>query len=423
MDILALYQSALRGDTLDALINEMACIANRSIVITDTGFQILSYSKSIPITDAIWLRNIAQGFCSYEFVKEVRKIAPDLSRHKTTTPFPVNCGQSEENKIVSAILHEGICIGYVLLLDNLKGLTEEHFSLLPHFSEITGFCLRQTPGFDRLFGNVAESILYEYLETGNAVHAKERLDASGLSFPERSRCLVFIGNPEEDVEEGYILRLLHQFSNGYPVSSKDDYYVCILPEDSYQTIDFQPNTEFRKLFVQVGIGPLMTDLPHLPRALKLTLRTCRFCIQCKSEGSPVVCRYEDFVFSHLINECPDPALLEDNLHPCIRLLKAHDKEKHTGLLETLRAFIECNLSIADAAEALFIHRNTMNYRLSRIRELTHIDWNQYEERFRLECSFHIMDALALAPTTSFDTAFSQEKYQLPQPQYLKSPLH
>ncbi|MCR5099298.1 MAG: helix-turn-helix domain-containing protein [Lachnospiraceae bacterium] len=385
---------------LDELVDEMALLARRSIVITDTGFQVLSYSKKVSITDSLWQRNVSRGFCSYEFVKEVKKLVPDLSHHETTAPFPVHCGQSEENKLVSAILHEGICIGYVLLLDNLKGLSDDHFFLLPHFSLITAFALRQAPGFDRLFGNVAESILQEYLETGDTDHALQRLAASGVTFPEKCRCLIFLSRPDEVVDEGYVKRVLHKVSCGYPVCPKDDHYVCILPEENYDEKVLQNNEDLKKLFSQIGAGPVITDLKDMPRALKLTLRTCRFCARISQDEAPYLCRYEEFAFSHLINECQDAKLLDDNLHPAISILKNHDREKNTSLLDTLRAFIERNLSIADASEALFIHRNTMNYRLQRIRELTNIDWNSYEDRFRLECSFHIMDAMALAPGQS-----------------------
>jgi len=40
------------------------------------------------------------------------------------------------------------------------------------------------------------------------------------------------------------------------------------------------------------------------------------------------------------------------------------------LLETLRVFLEKDMSVAEAARALYIHRNTLTYRLDRITEIT-----------------------------------------------------
>ena len=52
-----------------------------------------------------------------------------------------------------------------------------------------------------------------------------------------------------------------------------------------------------------------------------------------------------------------------------RLLEYHqqaDKE----LVKTLRAFLECNGNLTETSDRLFIHRNTLKYRLERIRDIT-----------------------------------------------------
>jgi carbohydrate diacid regulator len=41
------------------------------------------------------------------------------------------------------------------------------------------------------------------------------------------------------------------------------------------------------------------------------------------------------------------------------------------------------LNVADAARALFVHRNTLIYRLDRIRELTDCDPRSFEESVNL----------------------------------------
>jgi len=60
------------------------------------------------------------------------------------------------------------------------------------------------------------------------------------------------------------------------------------------------------------------------------------------------------------------------------------------LLDTLRVFLEKDMSITDSARALFIHRNTLTYRLDRITELT-----GYNPR-RLDGAVHLFMALWLS---------------------------
>ena len=48
----------------------------------------------------------------------------------------------------------------------------------------------------------------------------------------------------------------------------------------------------------------------------------------------------------------------------------HDSDDLRSALETLRAYLEGSRSIEAAARTLFVHANTVRYRLRRITELT-----------------------------------------------------
>lgn len=61
------------------------------------------------------------------------------------------------------------------------------------------------------------------------------------------------------------------------------------------------------------------------------------------------------------------------IHPAIALLKAHDAEKGNGLYETLFHYLCNERSIQKTAQALHLHRNSLQYRLNQIRELTDLD--------------------------------------------------
>jgi carbohydrate diacid regulator len=59
------------------------------------------------------------------------------------------------------------------------------------------------------------------------------------------------------------------------------------------------------------------------------------------------------------------------------------------LIETLQVFFDCSLNIQDAAEALYVHRNTMIYRLKRIKELTGYDPQQFKAAAALQMAVWI----------------------------------
>jgi purine catabolism regulator len=78
------------------------------------------------------------------------------------------------------------------------------------------------------------------------------------------------------------------------------------------------------------------------------------------------------------------------------ILGAVDKAgvKNRGeLINTLRVYLECQGNMAAAAEKLFIHRNTLRYRLTRLRKLLDRDWETPEGRFALLMALKIRNLL------------------------------
>lgn len=65
-------------------------------------------------------------------------------------------------------------------------------------------------------------------------------------------------------------------------------------------------------------------------------------------------------------------------------LIAYDEKNGTELLSTLEAFFRCDASLRAAADSLYLHRNSMAYRLRRISEITGLDLDNLEDRFRLQ---------------------------------------
>ena len=53
------------------------------------------------------------------------------------------------------------------------------------------------------------------------------------------------------------------------------------------------------------------------------------------------------------------------------------------LLETLKAFFDNNLSISRAARAIYIHSNTLLYRLRRVKEITGLDPKKFDDAVQL----------------------------------------
>jgi DNA-binding PucR family transcriptional regulator len=81
---------------------------------------------------------------------------------------------------------------------------------------------------------------------------------------------------------------------------------------------------------------------------------------------------------------------------CRRLLlplQRADEERGSRLLDTLRAYYSCGASVAKTAEKLFLHRNSVRYRLDRVRMLLGADIDHPEVAAAVLAAFAVAHAL------------------------------
>lgn len=78
-------------------------------------------------------------------------------------------------------------------------------------------------------------------------------------------------------------------------------------------------------------------------------------------------------------------------HPGIRRLMEYDRKEHTELVATVREYIKHCYNVTRTAEALFIHRTTLLFRLQRIKKLTGIDWEDWKERLWIGVTLELLD--------------------------------
>ena len=86
------------------------------------------------------------------------------------------------------------------------------------------------------------------------------------------------------------------------------------------------------------------------------------------------------------------ALLEElsgspDLRPFRKLvdpLKKHDRERNSNLVRTLEVFFASGANVSETADRMLLHRNSIPYRLERVRELTGLDYRDYRARLAIQ---------------------------------------
>lgn len=117
----------------------------------------------------------------------------------------------------------------------------------------------------------------------------------------------------------------------------------------------------------IGIGRCYRSLSYLSRSFE-EARTALCMGVCQKQGSSVTSFARMGVMSILLAKNNRVALerLYGNL---FMALDQHDRENDTEYVETLKAYAMCNMSLEETAKHLYVHYNTVRYRLNALKML------------------------------------------------------
>lgn len=140
-------------------------------------------------------------------------------------------------------------------------------------------------------------------------------------------------------------------------------------------------TEFPRAHLSIGIGRVV---PHLldarasyqeaAQAMRMELRLQHY--------KPQV--YANLGVYRLLLPLAETGELRTFADQVLGKLLRQERGDKGHLLATLSAYFRCNGNVMQTARALFIHRNTLLYRLDRIRELGPFDLDDAETRLQLQ---------------------------------------
>jgi carbohydrate diacid regulator len=126
--------------------------------------------------------------------------------------------------------------------------------------------------------------------------------------------------------------------------------------------------------VVIGIGTVVNHIRELARAYKeaqLAIEVGRVFDTDRS-----IVNYENLGIGRLIYQLPT-TLCEMFLHEVFKKNPIDALDQET--LFTINKFFENNLNVSETARKLFVHRNTLVYRLEKIKKLTGLDLREFDD--------------------------------------------
>lgn len=126
----------------------------------------------------------------------------------------------------------------------------------------------------------------------------------------------------------------------------------------------------------VHVGPADLDL-----AREQALTAAR---ALRHAGGRTVSCYEDLGILRLMLADPRSTDLSRFVEETVGPVLAYDKAHGTGLLETLRAYVDAGCSQQETAARMFLHAKTIKYRLVQVEKLTGLDLTDHHARMQVD---------------------------------------
>lgn len=197
-----------------------------------------------------------------------------------------------------------------------------------------------------------------------------------------------------------IEKILNSFSFKYSILLNDQDLTIIINNSSATDIPqclnilFNEYLKNQKSFNNMGVSLSSKGIDTLPKSFKEA--KCARYIAIKDNKCIVY--YNDIGLYKLLFNINNKEILVDLYNEYLGKLEEYDLIHKTDYLNILKLYINNNSSIQAVSEKTFTHRNTINYRIKKIKEILNTDLNNPKDKFNYMLAFYIEEMLNLNVT-------------------------
>jgi hypothetical protein len=375
------------GDELYTLANSLASIIGGSVAIEDMDRRVLAYS-SLPDQRIDALRE--QGILGRHVPDMERNLAQYRSvlAGQGVTRFPEV--SDEFARAAIAVKAGAKPLGTIWAIENIGGITPEGERLLLEGARLAALHILGYQIHNKLELQVREATLRSALDA--SLSAKEIAYRLALPAGTMLSLVGFAAIPNSNGTVPLVTHLGNELSQ-YLAVFRPDAAITTTPRAVYVLLPGGESDSVVRLVngaltsihlafkdqIRAAISYTSTqpaDLPSMRSQIDDILR-----VTMADSDLPAVAKLDDVHARVLLAHVADELIREPMLkHPGIEAMLTYDLENKTNYADSVTAWLDAVGDIALAAESLFIHANTLRYRLRRVKDLFNITLDNPDDR-------------------------------------------
>lgn len=394
-----LFDRVLSINDLDAVIDLLSFELERPVIVEDADYTLLAYNSHYiqhfdeanqqTIFTKKWTLPIYETFIEAGVVNKLKT----YERPFTVEAMP-EIGLN--TRIVVSARHEGRIMGYIWIQQMEEPLTAEGLDLLYDISfhigrliyDIQKSKLKQEEKEERFYQNIFNGIYKTALDLDwgakeFGVQLPEHFAVAAIELVEKDDKILF--NLQQVAQTSLQLedKLHHVLIQGDILfivlgGKRADAPIEALAREVIQRIrDYAKDKEAA---VRSGVGSIYSD----PFELLKSANQAKEVIQAaKLTHRPLSLYYKDLHICRYLQVIHDKNKEIGYESEAVRKIRELDPNGKKELLKTLEMYLLHNCKIKPTAAALFVHPNTVNYRINQINEAVELDLNDVMQKFQL----------------------------------------
>ena len=285
-------------------------------------------------------------------------------------------------------------MGHIVLNSTNRPLVEEDQKLLYILKEAIDQQMKKDEFIRNNRGFNHEYFLRDILDGKMTVEAPnaDRMNYVESKFYGNMFCMVI--ETARSLETINIMHVRSVFETSFPNAVSITYGGGIILIFNYPKGAFMTETEQQKIRsmcqqygLYAGMGNCFSNILELTEYYNQALRSIELGVLKDSE--PNLFLYKDNYMNHLSSVFRQKESPATFCNTKLKVLLEHDKKNNTSYAKTLYAYLTNERNIAATAKALFMHRNTLVYRLKKINDLVDIDYDDFGERQHIILSYEL----------------------------------
>lgn len=389
--LIGIYQSILNKEGLDAILQKTAALVSKPMYFADASFRMLaSAGEREQEISGVWKYQKIHGYLPFHVLMNLIKSKELAILNESSGVVVIRESNGFSKPYAGKVIHRRqLVLGYFFIVESGSPLTALDLEISERMGEVISAVPADLSPWFQQESFIHENFLIDIMQGGlsSTQEIQNQLQALGWDIASGYRLMVLKPQNTDALISHNLISVFSEKWDAYGFTYKDRLIIIYhKPEVYMDQLRKYLNEQFEIYRVAGAMSEAFSDFTQIKLFYRQASRILTLSRETDPSDDYSILFAEDYYLlyraSFLSEQLP--------LYSPIRKMLDYDQENGTDYCRTLYVYLLSGNNIVAASKALYLHRNTMNYRMSKIPELFGIDLENISVRERC------LDSLSLS---------------------------